>query len=89
MTKHAKLLQRIRNNPKNVSFKDILIILEDHDFLLDHITGSHHVFKGYVAGTKVTFSIPFRHPLRTVYVKRVLSFIDQIQEAEVENNDEN
>ena len=44
MSKRKKRLEKIRQNPKNVSFDDLRQLLENNDFELDHATGSHHIF---------------------------------------------
>lgn len=80
MAKRDKLLKRIRNNPKQVSFRDLRRLLESFGFELDHVTGSHYIFLGNVAKEPVRISIPFkRGTLREVYVKDVLTLIEQIE----------
>ena len=54
MTKREKLFDKISNNPKDVSFSDIRKLLEQEEFTLERVTGSHHVFKK----DSVTFVIP-------------------------------
>ena len=44
MTKAEKRDQRIRKNPKNVKFQDVITWLEDNGFSLDRVSGSHHMF---------------------------------------------
>jgi len=39
MTKRQKRLQKLRQNPKDVSFEELRQVLEDHGFVLDHATG--------------------------------------------------
>jgi predicted RNA binding protein YcfA (HicA-like mRNA interferase family) len=45
MTKREKLFDRIKNNPKDVTFSDLRKLLEQEEFTLERITGSHHVFE--------------------------------------------
>ena len=40
-----KLLKRILNNQKNVKFNDFVSLVESFNFVLDHIDGSHHIYK--------------------------------------------
>jgi predicted RNA binding protein YcfA (HicA-like mRNA interferase family) len=88
MTKRGKLLAKIRNNPKQASFRDLRQLLESFGFELDHAAGSHHIFVGLVAGRKIRITIPFRRGiLREVYVKDVLTLIEQI-ELDQEEEDE-
>jgi predicted RNA binding protein YcfA (HicA-like mRNA interferase family) len=58
MAKRSKLLERIRNNPKQVSFHDLRQLLESFGFELDHATGSHYVFVGLVAGLVPVLPFP-------------------------------
>ena len=44
MSKKQKLLQKILNNSKNVSFRDMENLIEAFGFALSRINGSHHVF---------------------------------------------
>lgn len=85
MSKRAKRLQRIRQNPRNVAFRDLQTVLEDYGFVLDRTDGSHNSFVGKVRGEDVLLTIPLSHPLKPVYVKQALALIDQI-EAEVEED---
>ncbi len=44
MSKKQKLLQQILNNSKNVSFNDMLKLIEAFGFKLSRVNGSHHIF---------------------------------------------
>ncbi|ASC71106.1 hypothetical protein XM38_020560 [Halomicronema hongdechloris C2206] len=44
MSKRQKLLQQVLNNPKNVSFKDMMRLIEAFGFTLARVNGSHHIF---------------------------------------------
>ena len=79
MSKKDKLLQRIRQNPKNVSFRDLRTLLESYGFELRRTKGSHNSFVGYVGDKSVLIVIPYNQPLQAVYVKKALAFIDQIE----------
>ena len=73
MRKH-KLLERLTNNPKEVTFDDIRALLSYEGFYLDRVTGSHHVFKK----SGITFVIPVHaNRVKSVYVKRVIALIEQ------------
>ena len=74
MTKREKLLERIKRSPHNVTFTDIRKLLESESFVLDRITGSHHVFrKG-----DIVFAIPVhQNRVKVVYVKRVIEIIEE------------
>lgn len=74
MSKRDKLRERLKNNPANARFSDIRKLLEYEGFMLDRITGSHHIF----SKDDITFVIPVHNSkVKTVYVKRVIELIEQ------------
>lgn len=71
-----KLLDRLTNNPKDVTFDEIRALLSYEGFKLDRVTGSHHVFKK----ASTTFVIPVHsNRVKSVYVKRVIALIEQLK----------
>lgn len=44
MNKIKKRNQKIRRNPNNVKFKEFVSWLESNGFILDRVSGSHHIF---------------------------------------------
>lgn len=82
MTRRQKRLEKIRQNPKNVKFADLRQLLEDYGFELKRTKGSHHTFVGMVGEEKVSLVVPFKKPLNTIYVKKALSIIDQIEHVD-------
>ncbi len=73
MDKREKLLDKLRNSPKNVTFADVRKLLLQEGFSLERITGSHHVFKR----NEITFAIPVhKNRVKSVYVKRVVEIIE-------------
>jgi predicted RNA binding protein YcfA (HicA-like mRNA interferase family) len=77
--RRKKRRQKIGNNPKNIRFEDLRQLLEDYNFELKRTKGSHHSFIGYVGDEKITLVIPYRRPLKEVYVKKVLNLLDEIE----------
>ncbi|MBC7870161.1 MAG: type II toxin-antitoxin system HicA family toxin [Chitinophagaceae bacterium] len=78
----------MRQSPKNVTLDDLTSILEDFGFRLDRISGSHHIFKGYVGKEEISFSVPFRRPTKPIYVQRALAIIDEVQALEGDQDDD-
>jgi len=77
MTKKLKQIDRIRSNPKNVKFSDLIILLEEFGFELKRINGSHHIYNR----DEITFPIPVhQNRVKEIYVKRVLSLIEKFEE---------
>ena len=75
MTKREKRLQKLRQNPRNVSLDEIRQVLEGEGFEIDHVTGSHHVFRAEADGEALTVVIPFARPIKQIYVKQALEAI--------------
>lgn len=63
----------MQNNPKNVSFEDLKKLLTAHGFELRSISGSHYTFKK----DSQRITIPYNKPIKEVYVKMVLKFIQE------------
>lgn len=91
MTKREKRLDKIRQNPRHVTFDDLRILLEDHGFERKGGKGtSHHVYRAEIDGQVWTLTIPFKRPhLNATYVKQALLAIDAIRAIIVENDEAN
>jgi predicted RNA binding protein YcfA (HicA-like mRNA interferase family) len=55
-------------------------LLEAYGFELARIKGSHYSFTIRVGDHEQLLVVPFRHPLHTVYVKKALALIEQIED---------
>jgi predicted RNA binding protein YcfA (HicA-like mRNA interferase family) len=74
MSKREKLLESLKQSPNNVTFAQIRKLLEQEEFTLERITGSHHVFKK----GSITFVVPVHNnKVKSVYVKRVVEIIEE------------
>ena len=72
-----KLLKRLKNNPRGVTFEELRTLLSQEGFKLDRVTGSHHIFKR----SGVTFVIPVhQNRVKSVYVRRVIELIEETKE---------
>lgn len=79
MTKKEKLFEKIKNNPKDVTFLEIRKLLIDEGFILERISGSHHIFKK----DDLIFVILSHHKkVKTIYVKRVIEIIEGYRSKE-------
>jgi predicted RNA binding protein YcfA (HicA-like mRNA interferase family) len=85
--KKAKRLQKARQNPKGVTFEELVQILDDHGFTINRTNGSHYLFERITDGIPLTYAIP-RHKsvVKAVYVKKVLEFIDRYDLKFTEDN---
>jgi hypothetical protein len=81
MSKDAKLLDKIRNNPKSVSFQDLDKMLISFGFQRRQPkSGSSHYI--YTRGPH-SLTVPFKRPhVKEYYVKAALSLIDQALQDE-------
>ena len=78
MSKSDKLLQRIRNNPKNVSFSELEKLLFYYGFELRRSRGSHHIY-AHTERKELTITIPFKRPhVGAFYVKEALKQIERL-----------
>ncbi len=73
MSKKAKLLSAMKNNPKNIDFEDIKKLLEDNGYICSNSGSSHYVFRkqGYEH-----IAIPFAKPIKAIYVKQVIEILE-------------
>jgi hypothetical protein len=78
MSKRQKRLERIRQNPNNVSLADLRTVLEDYSFEYKKTVGSHYTFAYELGGETKLFVVPFRLPVKPIYIKQALRIIDQI-----------
>lgn len=76
MAKTTKLIDKIKNNPNNVSFEDIRKLLEFFGFEIRKQSSgtSHFVFYKKGCGP---ITIPFRKPMRRYIVKEIINLIEE------------
>lgn len=76
MTKAEKKNQKIRKNPKNVKFKEVVSWLEDNGFSLDRVGGSHHVFVHPEIETPINIQKKKGGTAKTYQIKQPIKIID-------------
>lgn len=81
MTKRDKRLEKLKQNPKDVSLSELSQVLEDYGFWLDRTVGSHYVFRAEIGAQVWKLTRPFNKPINTVYVKQALQSIEEILTA--------
>ncbi|MCA9912537.1 MAG: type II toxin-antitoxin system HicA family toxin [Anaerolineae bacterium] len=84
MTKREKRLQKIRQNPRNVRYDDLITVLEDFGFTIHHGKGSHIGLRLETEEQTIKFTIVKPHEtkfVKSVYVKMALKEIDRVIEA--------
>jgi len=80
VSKKAKLLARIRNNPRAVRFEELTKLLEWYGFELRRTKGSHHA---YTDGSHVIIVARRKPHVRPAAVKDALEILDDLVEDEV------
>ncbi|MFV0482092.1 MAG: type II toxin-antitoxin system HicA family toxin [Campylobacteraceae bacterium] len=74
MSKYDKLLEKIKNNPKNIDFDTIKKLLEKNGYECFNTGGSHYVFR---KKSKESIAIPYNKPIKAIYVKQVLKVLEE------------
>ena len=77
MSKRAKQLQAIRNNPKNVKFETIQNILLNYGFTETSPRGgsSHYTYKNGI----YRITVPKERPVNEIYIKQAIKIIDKLE----------
>ncbi len=90
MSKRKKRLERIRQNPNNVSLEALRQVLEDYGFEYKQTVGSHYSFSVVIGGRVRLLVVPFRRPVKPIYVRKALKLIAQIiaEQGQEEEDDE-
>lgn len=78
MTQAGKLLQRMRNNPRDWRIQDIQSLADSLGIDWLHNGGSHVVFRS-PSGDHLT--IPSHRPIKPIYIVKFLALIDSLKEA--------
>ncbi len=73
MSRYDKLLEKMKNNPKNISFEDLKKVLEKEGYLGINTGGSHWVFR---KEGQESITIPYKRPIKIIYVKKVLQLLE-------------
>lgn len=76
MSRRDKQIERMRQNPKNVRFEDIDVLLRALGFE-GRQRGSHVTY----ANGRHQITVPFQKPfIKPVYVKLLLQLLDELEE---------
>lgn len=80
MSKKEKEFEKIKNNPKNIKFTTIDKLLRQYGFTVRQPKGgsSHYIYKK----DKLTLTIPKHNPVREVYIKKAVQFIEEVLKNE-------
>ncbi len=76
MGRKEKLLEKIKNNPRDVRFEEIDKLLSYYGFVKRNTGGSHNVYKHEELPLRL--SIPFNRPIRRPYIEEALKAIESL-----------
>ena len=72
VSKKDKIIKDLKNNPNNVRFETLKILLESEGYECFNKGGSHNQFRKEECDL---IAIPFKRPIKAIYVKMVLKAI--------------
>lgn len=78
MNKRAKLLESMRNNPRDWRIDDLLSVAAHFGIECRNPGGSHHIFA--YPGLECDVSVPAHRPIKPVYIRQFLSLVDSVKE---------
>ena len=78
VSKHEKLLARMRNNRQNWRIDDLMVVANRLGIDWRNEGGSHHVFS--FPGVEADVCVPAHRPIKPVYVRQFLLLVDQVEE---------
>ncbi|MEZ4493651.1 MAG: type II toxin-antitoxin system HicA family toxin [Dehalococcoidia bacterium] len=76
MAKHDRQLERIRRADRNVRPEELRAVLERYGFSLRSVHGSHWIYRHPALARRL--SVPYRRPLKPIYVRMSLEAIDEV-----------
>lgn len=78
MNKRAKLLDAMRNNPRDWRIEDLLVVAIQFGIECRNNGGSHHVLSFRNIENDVT--VPAHRPIKPVYIRQFLLLVDAVKE---------
>jgi hypothetical protein len=81
MSKTNKLLEQMRNNPRDWRIDDVKTVAEHFSVDWRNMGGSHHVFG--MAGIAEKVCIPAHRPIKPAYIRQFVMLIDKVKELKL------
>ena len=78
MSTQAKLLARMRNNPREWRIEDLKAVADRFGIVWRNEGGSHHVFS--FPGLDDDVCVPAHRPIKPVYVRHFVALVDKLKE---------
>jgi predicted RNA binding protein YcfA (HicA-like mRNA interferase family) len=73
MSRRYKLLQKMRDNPKNWHIEDLKFVAEYFGFVFRQPGTSHVTF----SNGKQRVTVPSHKPIKSIYIQKFIAMIDQ------------
>lgn len=80
MNKRAKLLEAMRNNPRDWRIDDLITVARQFGIECRNHGGSHHVFS--YPGVDADLSVPAHRPVKPIYFRQFLLLLDAVKELQ-------
>ena len=77
MSTAEKMLDQMRNNPRDWRIETLLSVAEKLDIEVRNHGGSHHIFS--VPGIDLAVSVPAHRPIKPVYIRQFLLLVEQVK----------
>jgi predicted RNA binding protein YcfA (HicA-like mRNA interferase family) len=89
MSKRDKLRSKLRNNPVSATMQDVETLLLRFGFVLDRISGSHHLYVYRQGEVYRSIGIPLHgRKVKKVYVEKVIEMLDELFPIEDDLDDQ-
>ncbi|MCS6954425.1 MAG: hypothetical protein NZM33_16390 [Bryobacteraceae bacterium] len=72
----AKILKRMRNNPRDWRIEDLKVVADQFAIDYRQYGTSHVVFRHPVAGL---LTVPSARPIKPVYIRRFVALVDLVE----------
>jgi len=76
MSKHAKAVQKMRDNPRDWRMDSLEVIAKRLDIQVRKSGGSHAVFMH--EDSRIVVTVPSKRPIKPIYIYQFLTLIDDI-----------
>lgn len=80
MNKRIKLLEAMRNNPRDWRIDDLISVAQQLEIECRNHGGSHHIFS--YPGVEDDVSVPAHRPIKPIYIRQFLILVDSVKEMQ-------
>jgi hypothetical protein len=80
MARGEKLLERMRHNPRDWRIEDVKTLCNAFEIDLDSPSGGSH-YGASDLSREHALTIPFARPIKAVYIKKLVTFVDAVLAA--------